>query len=109
MSRAAAGVTAPPDADRAPGTDDAPSAVRPTGDRGLYLLPSSPKLARRRKSAVGTVRRAKVHARTCRLESGYVDYPLIRLSGRWLDDAGFLQGQRFEVEVSEGKLVLRTV
>jgi hypothetical protein len=43
------------------------------------------------------------------LESGYVDYPLIRLSGRWLDDAGFLQGQAFEVEVSEGKLVLRVV
>jgi hypothetical protein len=43
------------------------------------------------------------------LESGYVDYPMVRLSGRWLDDAGFLQGQGFEVEVSEGKLVLRAV
>jgi hypothetical protein len=31
------------------------------------------------------------------------------LSGLWLEDAGFLIGQRFEIEVSEGGLVLRTV
>lgn len=35
--------------------------------------------------------------------------PLIRLSGLWLEDVGFLQGQPFEVGVSRGRLVIRTV
>ena len=83
-------------------------APRPSGYRDFYLI-RSPKPSPKRASPVGTVRRARVHTRTCRLESGYKDYPMIRLSGRWLDDAGFLQGQAFEVEVSEGRLVLRAV
>jgi hypothetical protein len=29
--------------------------------------------------------------------------------GRWLENAGFLIGQRYEIEVTEGRLVLRTV
>ncbi len=84
------------------------SAPRPSGYRDLYLI-RSPQPAPKRASAVGTVRRARVHTRTRRLASGYMDFPMIRLSGRWLDEAGFLQGQEFEVEVSESKLVLRAV
>ena len=40
---------------------------------------------------------------------GYFDYPKICLTGLWLEDAGFLLGQPYEIEVSRGKLVLRTV
>jgi hypothetical protein len=31
------------------------------------------------------------------------------LTGLWLEDVGFLQGQELEVEVAEGRLVLTTV
>ena len=33
----------------------------------------------------------------------------VRLTGLWLEDVGFLQGQVFEVEVGERRLVLTTV
>jgi hypothetical protein len=99
-----------PDVEPLPRGEVSPAALPPrrSGYRDLYLI-RSPKPSPKRASPVGTVRRARVHTRTCRLESGYKDYPLIRLSGRWLDDAGFLQGQGFDVEVSEGRLVLRVV
>lgn len=97
-----------PEVEPLPREAEVSPAPRPSGYRDFYLI-RSPKPAPKRASPVGTVRRARVHTRTCRLESGYKDYPLIRLSGRWLDDAGFLQGRGFEVEVSNGKLVLRVV
>jgi hypothetical protein len=40
---------------------------------------------------------------------GKFDDPKVCLSGLWLEDAGCLTGRRFEIEVSEGRLVLRTV
>jgi hypothetical protein len=55
------------------------------------------------------VRRARVHRKSHRLEGGYFDYPKICLTGLWLEDAGSLLGQPYEIEVSRGKLVLRTV
>ena len=64
---------------------------------------------RRRKSSVGRRLRATVHKRPRQLSRGKKEYPKVCLSGRWLEDAGFLIGQRFEIEVSEGRLVLRTV
>jgi hypothetical protein len=63
----------------------------------------------RRRSSLGTVRRARVHRKSHELAAGHFDYPMVRLTGLWLEDAGFLQGQPYEVEVSRGKLVLRTV
>ena len=35
--------------------------------------------------------------------------PMLRLRGEWLADAGFSEGQRFEVDVADGKLVLRAI
>jgi hypothetical protein len=58
---------------------------------------------------VGTVRRARGHRKSHRLESGYFDYVKICLTGLWLEDAAFLQGQRYEVEVPRGELVARTL
>ena len=40
-------------------------------------------------------------------ETGRV--PDLRLSGKWLREAGFDLGQRFEVEVEAGKLTIRAV
>ncbi len=71
------------------------------------LRPPGP--LRKRSPALGTVRRAKVHARSCPLRERYTSYPLIRLSGHWLAEAGFSRGQEFDVKVSKGKLVLRAV
>jgi hypothetical protein len=34
------------------------------------------------------------------------DVPFLRLSGRWLDRAGFAIGRRVKVEVSEGRLLI---
>lgn len=80
--------------------------------RSGYRAPGwsrTPKPERRRQCPVGAVRRGRVHRRSAPLAGGYYNYPLIRLSGLWLEDVGFLQGQPFEVEVSRGKLVIRTV
>ena len=35
--------------------------------------------------------------------------PMVRLRGDWLADAGFSEGRRFEVDVEDGKLVLRAL
>jgi len=35
--------------------------------------------------------------------------PLLRLSGKWLRDAGFDVGQEFEVEVGDGRLLLEVL
>ena len=35
--------------------------------------------------------------------------PMVRLRGDWLSSAGFAEGRRFEVDVEEGKLVLRAI
>lgn len=35
---------------------------------------------------------------------GGVEVPFLRLSGRWLEEAGFHIGQRIEVEVGDGEL-----
>lgn len=75
---------------------------------GLCMLrPPGPLL--KRPPVLGTVRRAKVHTRSCPLRQGYTSYPLVRLSGHWLAEAGFSRGHEFEVKVSKGKLVLRAV
>jgi hypothetical protein len=50
-----------------------------------------------------------VHRKSRPLVSGYFNYPKVCLTGLWLEDAGFLQGQPFEVEVAEGRLVLTAV
>lgn len=58
---------------------------------------------------MGRRQRATVHKRPRQLADGKFEYPKVCLSGLWLEDAGFLIGQRFEIEISEGRLVLRTV
>ena len=58
---------------------------------------------------MGTVRRARGHRKSHRLESGYFDYPKICLTGLWLEDAAFLLDQRYEVEGPRGELVPRTL
>jgi hypothetical protein len=76
------------------------------------FLPRCTKSSRkpwRRESTLGKVLRATVHRRPRQLADGRKDYPKVCLSGVWLEDAGFLIGRRYEVEVSEGQLVLRTV
>jgi hypothetical protein len=35
------------------------------------------------------------------------DVPFLRLSGRWLERAGFAIGRRVKVEVSEGRLLIQ--
>lgn len=91
------------------GSEGAAASVVPR--RGSYRGPFRPpeRKPRRRRSSVGRRLRATVHKRPRRLSDGKFDYPKVCLSGLWLEDAGFLIGQRFEIEVSEGRLVLRTV
>jgi type I toxin-antitoxin system toxin SymE len=43
----------------------------------------------------------------CWQETGRV--PALRLSGKWLREAGFDVGQEFEVEIEAGKLTIRAV
>jgi len=35
--------------------------------------------------------------------------PMVRLSGKWLREAGFPVGRRFSVEVEDGELVIRAL
>lgn len=35
--------------------------------------------------------------------------PMIRLRGKWIERAGFSEGQRFRIEISAGTLTLTTV
>ena len=35
--------------------------------------------------------------------------PVLRMTGRWLEDAGFGLGQEYEVEVKAGKLTIQAV
>jgi hypothetical protein len=37
------------------------------------------------------------------------DVPFLRLSGRWLERAGFAIGRRVKVEVSDGRLLIEPV
>jgi hypothetical protein len=37
------------------------------------------------------------------------DVPYLRLSGRWLERAGFLIGRSVKVEVSEGRLLIERI
>jgi hypothetical protein len=53
------------------------------------------------------------YGRARRLKVGYAsgdqpgsDVPFLRLSGRWLRDAGFPIGRNVKVEVSEGRLTI---
>ena len=39
-------------------------------------------------------------------KSAYRSCPLLRLSGNWLAEAGFEVGDKVQVEVSEGRLVI---
>ena len=79
--------------------------------RGSYRGPGPPpeRKPRRRRSSVGRRRRATVHTQPRQLVEGKFDYPKLCLYGLWLEDAGFLIGQRYEIEVGEGRLVLQTV
>lgn len=65
--------------------------------------------AKRRKSPLGTTRRGRVHGRSRILASGHHSYPQLNLSGDWLAAAGFPLGQRYEVDVERGRLVVRAV
>lgn len=87
------------------------SAVKIVPRRAGYQGPfrSPERKPRRRRSSVGRRLRATVHKRPRQVADGKFEYPKVCLSGLWLEDAGFLIGQRFEIEVSEGRLVLRTV
>lgn len=121
-----------------PGRDDrggAMSAAKIVPRRAGYQGPFQPpeRKPRRRRSSVGRPLRATVHKRPRQLADGkfeyaLLDHPLITptlfppsrgekgapsrpacLSDLWLEDAGFLTGKRFDIDVSEGRLVLRTV
>ncbi len=35
--------------------------------------------------------------------------PALRLTGRWLEDAGFSRGREYEVAVEAGKLMIRAI
>jgi len=104
---------------------------RRAGYQGRFRRPE--RKPRRRRSSVGRRLRGTVHKRPRQLADGKFEYALLDhpritptlfppsrgeegapsrpvcLSGLWLEDAGFLIGQRFEIEVSAGRLVLRTV
>ena len=85
------------------------AAIVPRRSGYRYPGPRRVRKSRRRKSAVGSRLRATVHKRPRLLADGKKDYPKLCLSGLWLEDAGFLIGQRYEIQVSEGRLMLQTV
>ena len=62
---------------------------------------------------VATRRRPRFNERGHRLatihevEKRYERVPMLRLTGKWLAQAGFLIGQPIEIEVKRGKLIIR--
>ena len=48
-----------------------------------------------------------LHPRAGRLVEIDERVPMLRLSCHWFEDAGFLQSQKYEIEVAAGRLVLR--
>jgi hypothetical protein len=63
----------------------------------------------RRPSPLGTTWRAGIHYCTRRQVEIDKRVPMLRLSGHGLEDAGFLLGQECEIDVADGRLVLRVV
>lgn len=61
---------------------------------------------RRRKQARARGRRLLT---VCGRLQGNREVPDLRMTGRWLEDAGFPQGQIYEVEVEGAKLILRAI
>lgn len=50
-----------------------------------------------------------VHSRASRPRHAPTRMPFVRLSGRWLDRAGFAIGTAVRVQVSRGRLVLEAI
>ncbi len=48
---------------------------------------------------------AKIHE----LSRGDRQIPMLRLTGKWLAEAGFNRGQQIEIEVKAGELAIRAV
>ena len=76
--------------------------------------PSSPRPDkwRERKLARAAAARAKGHrfgTICCRMRGYRNLVPDLRISGHWLQRAGFDRGQHYEIEVRAGRLKIRTV
>lgn len=61
---------------------------------------------RRRKQARARGRRLLT---VCGRLQGNREVPDLRMTGRWLEEAGFPMGQQYEVEISAGKLTLQAI
>lgn len=58
------------------------------------------------RSTGGTPRRLRICNKSFRRESGYVDFPDIRLCGKWLHDSGYRAGDYLHVEHSPERIVI---
>jgi hypothetical protein len=94
-----------------PPSGEAGADLPPGGQRAGYLFWNDRPLRKppRRPDPRGTVRRGREHRKSRPPVSGRFNYPKVCLTGRWLEDAGFLQGRSFEVEVFQGRLMLTAV
>ena len=73
---------------------------------------SRPDKWRERKLARAAAARAKGHrfGTICCRSRGYRNLvPDLRISGHWLQRAGFDRGQHYEIEVRAGRLIIRAV
>jgi len=63
------------------------------------------------KLASAATARAKGHrfGTICCRSRGYRRFPDLRISGRWLQRAGFDLGKHYEIEVRAGRLTIRAV
>ncbi len=55
------------------------------------------------------IRKAIIHARFRRRESGWFYVPWLNLNGIWLSDAGFSPGDAIEIIVKRKMLIIRKI
>jgi hypothetical protein len=91
--------------------DDAAPLFRPA-DRVSAVseaLREEDRRQRRQRLAREASRRGRRLGTVSALQRNGEERPYVRLSGKWLGEAGFDLGEHFEIEVGEGRLTLETV
>ncbi len=55
---------------------------------------------------MNTFRKLKIHGKFRLLKWGSTTVPAIRIEGKWLDELGFKQGQKVNIQLEANKLTI---
>lgn len=90
--------------------NDKPAFVaEPLPDTVTHAIEAEEWRARKRRRRKQAKARGRRLLTVCGRQQGDREVPDLRMTGRWLEDTGFPQGQTYEVQVEAGKLTLRAL